>query len=141
MQAQALGKPCNAATIASPGGQSPRADDGVGVLPAPSSSFFPPPRKKHLSALLDVRGLQNQAQRQLILAALESLELTGVETGVCQDRAFFSEIATGQVFCVRVQLHRLSHFGLACISRMRRRPPRLQRQRRGLREKEAEAEL
>ncbi|XP_070805821.1 exocyst complex component 3-like protein 2 [Pituophis catenifer annectens] len=102
---------------------------------------FPDVQKKHLSALLDVRGLQSQAQRQLILAALESLELMGAETGVCQDRAFFSEIATGEVFCVRVQLHRLSHFGLACISRMRRRPPRLQRERRGPREKEAEAQL
>uniref|UniRef100_A0A670ZC42 Exocyst complex component 3 like 2 n=1 Tax=Pseudonaja textilis TaxID=8673 RepID=A0A670ZC42_PSETE len=97
---------------------------------------FPDVQKKHLAALLDVRGLQSQAQRQLILAALDSLELD-----VCQDRAFFSEIATREVFCVRVQLHRLSHLGLACISRMRRRPPRLQRQRgRGLREKGAGAE-
>uniref|UniRef100_A0A8C6YA71 Exocyst complex component 3 like 2 n=1 Tax=Naja naja TaxID=35670 RepID=A0A8C6YA71_NAJNA len=102
---------------------------------------FPDVQKKHLAALLDVRGLQSQAQRQLILAALESLELAGAEADVCQDRAFFSEIATREVFCVRVQLHRLSHLGLACISRMRRRPPRLQRQRGGLREKGAGAEL
>ncbi|XP_026546350.1 exocyst complex component 3-like [Notechis scutatus] len=103
---------------------------------------FPDVQKKHLAALLDVRGLQSQAQRQLILAALDSLEPAGAEVGVCQDRAFFSEIATREVFCVRVQLHRLSHLGLACISRMRRRPPRLQRPRgRGLREKGAGAEL
>ncbi|XP_070620499.1 exocyst complex component 3-like protein 2 isoform X2 [Erythrolamprus reginae] len=100
---------------------------------------FPDVQKKHLSALLDVRGLQSPAQRQLILAALESLEPPGAEGGVvCQERAFFSEIATGEVFCVRVQLHRLSRLGLACLSRMRRRPPRLQRPRRGLRVKESE---
>ncbi|KAK9394225.1 exocyst complex component 3-like 2 [Crotalus adamanteus] len=98
-------------------------------------------RKKHLAALLDIRGLQSQAQRQLILAVLETLELTGAERDVCQDRAFFSEISTSEVFCVRLQLHRLSHFGLACLSRVRRRPPRLQRQRRGPREKGAEAQL
>ncbi|KAM6428400.1 exocyst complex component 3-like protein 2 isoform 2-T6 [Liasis olivaceus] len=102
---------------------------------------FPDVQKKHLSALLDVRGLQSQAQRQAILAALESSEPTGAEVAVPQDRAFFSEIPTSEVFCVRVQLHRLSHFGLACISRVRRRPPRLQRQRRGPREKGAEAPL
>ncbi|ETE58123.1 Exocyst complex component 3-like protein 2, partial [Ophiophagus hannah] len=83
---------------------------------------FPDVQKKHLVALLDVRGLQSQAQRQLILAALESLELVGAEADICQDRNFFSEIATHEVFCVRVQLHRLSHLGLACISRIRRRP-------------------
>ncbi|XP_032084289.1 exocyst complex component 3-like protein 2 [Thamnophis elegans] len=102
---------------------------------------FPDVQKKHLSALLDVRGLQSQAQRQLILAALESLELEGAETGICQDRAFFSEISTGEVFCVRVQLHRLSHFGFACFSRMRQRPPRPQHQSRALREEEEEAQL
>ncbi|XP_015669339.1 exocyst complex component 3-like protein 2 [Protobothrops mucrosquamatus] len=102
---------------------------------------FPDVQKKHLAALLDVRGLQSQAQRQLILGVLESLELTGAERDVCQDRAFFSEIPTSEVFCVRLQLHRLSHFGLTCLSRVRRRPPRLQRQRRGPREKGAEAQL
>ncbi|KAG5858123.1 exocyst complex component 3 like 2 [Bothrops jararaca] len=102
---------------------------------------FPDVQKKHLAALLDIRGLQSQAQRQLILAVLESLELTGAERDICQDRAFFSEIPTSEVFCVRLQLHRLSHFGLACLSRVRRRPPRLQRQRRGPREKGAEAQL
>ncbi|XP_063168505.1 exocyst complex component 3-like protein 2 [Candoia aspera] len=104
---------------------------------------FPDVQKKHLSALLDIRGLQSQAQRQVILAVLESLELMEAEAAACQGRAFFSEIPTSEVFCVRVQLHRLSHLGLTCLSHMRRRPQQgqLQRQRRGRRGKGAEAQL
>nr|XP_020642734.1 exocyst complex component 3-like protein 2 [Pogona vitticeps]XP_020642735.1 exocyst complex component 3-like protein 2 [Pogona vitticeps]XP_020642737.1 exocyst complex component 3-like protein 2 [Pogona vitticeps]XP_020642738.1 exocyst complex component 3-like protein 2 [Pogona vitticeps] len=102
---------------------------------------FPDVQRKHVSAILDVRGLQSQAQRQDILAVMEGLELMEGEALLCQDRAFFSEIPTSEVFCVRVQLHRLSHVGLTCLSRLRRRPRRQQQRRRyRLRPKENVAE-
>ncbi|XP_062995769.1 exocyst complex component 3-like protein 2 [Elgaria multicarinata webbii] len=85
---------------------------------------FPDVQKNHVSAILDIRGLQNQGQRQDILAVLEGLELMEAEAALCQDRAFFSEIPTSEVFCVRVQLHRVSHLGLSCLSRLDRRPQR-----------------
>ncbi|KAJ6663854.1 hypothetical protein lerEdw1_009934 [Lerista edwardsae] len=108
------------------------------------ASKFPDVQKQHLVALLDVRGLRRQAQRQDILAVLESPELAESEAALGQDRAFFSEIPTGEVFCVRLQLHRASHLGHACLSRLRwrsgrRRRPRQQQQQQR-REESVEAE-
>uniref|UniRef100_A0A8D0B8I8 Exocyst complex component 3 like 2 n=1 Tax=Salvator merianae TaxID=96440 RepID=A0A8D0B8I8_SALMN len=97
---------------------------------------FPDVQKQHISAILDVRSLRNQGRRQSILAVMEDPELTEAEESLCQDQAFFSEIPTSKVFCVRVQLHRLSRLLPACGSRLSCRRPRRQ----GRRPKEVEAE-
>lgn len=103
---------------------------------------FPDVQKQHVVALLDVRGLQRQAQRQDILAVLESPGLVESEASLCQDRAFFSEVPTGEVFCVRVQLHRVSHLGHSCLSRLRwRSGPRRPRPRWRREEHEAESQV
>ncbi|XP_061452371.1 exocyst complex component 3-like protein 2 isoform X2 [Rhineura floridana] len=99
---------------------------------------FPDVQKQHVLAILDIRGLQNQVQRQDILAVMEGLEQMEGEDPLSQDRAFFTEIPTSEVFCVRVQLHRLSHLGLACLSRLRRRP---RQQRPRPKENEAESQV
>ncbi|XP_053123256.1 exocyst complex component 3-like protein 2 [Hemicordylus capensis] len=116
--------------------ETPAIQVEVGFL----AKEFPDVQKKHVSAILDVRGLQNQAQRQDILAAVESLEAPEGEAQLCQDQAFFSEIPTSEVFCARVRLRRLSLWGHTCLSRLRLRPrQRRQRQRRHPKESEAES--
>ncbi|KAL8219978.1 UNVERIFIED_CONTAM: hypothetical protein K2H54_037320 [Gekko kuhli] len=97
-------------------------------------------QKKHVSALLDVRGLRNQVQRQSILAVMEALEQTEEGDSPCQDRVFFSRIPTSEVSCVRVKLQHLLHVGHSCLSRLRWRPRQRQRRQRQQRAKENEAE-
>ncbi|XP_067412658.1 exocyst complex component 3-like protein 2 [Emydura macquarii macquarii] len=88
----------------------------VGML----AQDFPDVRSKHVAALLDVRGLRNQAQRQEILAVLKDLELSEGEAPLCRERAFFSEIpATREVRCFPGALPRLPPARLACLGRLR----------------------
>uniref|UniRef100_A0A8C4Y6T9 Exocyst complex component 3 like 2 n=1 Tax=Gopherus evgoodei TaxID=1825980 RepID=A0A8C4Y6T9_9SAUR len=77
---------------------------------------FPDIRKKHVAALLDVRGLRGQAQRQEILAVVKDLELSEGKVPVCRERAFFSEIpAAREVRCFSRVLPRLPPTHLACL--------------------------
>ncbi|XP_034973560.2 exocyst complex component 3-like protein 2 isoform X2 [Zootoca vivipara] len=107
---------------------------------------FPDVQKKHVSAILDIRGLQNQSHRQDILAAIESLEPTEDGEVPCLDRAFFNDIRTSKVFCVRLQLQYVSFLGVTGLSRLRQMPWRRRRQqqqqkrRHRQRPKESEAE-
>nr|XP_060640469.1 exocyst complex component 3-like protein 2 [Anolis sagrei ordinatus] len=105
---------------------------------------FPDVQKTHVSAILDVRGLQNQSQRQDILAVMDGLDVPDGEEAPSQEQSFFSEIPTSEVFCVRVQLHRISHLGLSCLSRLRPRSRvrqlRRQHQRQRRRPKEDESQ-
>uniref|UniRef100_A0A7N5KB29 Creatine kinase M-type n=1 Tax=Ailuropoda melanoleuca TaxID=9646 RepID=A0A7N5KB29_AILME len=100
--------------------------------PVPSS----PPRRKHVTALLDIRGLHNTAARQEILAVARDLELSeGGALSPPRDRAFFSDISVPRPpFCLglplflgRLPLSRLARPGLACLPRLRplspSRPP------------------
>ncbi|XP_075771481.1 exocyst complex component 3-like protein 2 [Pelodiscus sinensis] len=87
---------------------------------------FPDVRKKHVAALLDVRGLRGQAQRQEILGVVKDLELSGSRLSLCRERAFFSEIAaTRDVRCFPGALPRLPPARLACLGRLRQGRPGL----------------
>lgn len=88
------------------------------------------PRRKHVAALLDIRGLHNTAARQEILAVARDLELSeGGALPPPRDRAFFSDISVPRPpFCLglppfpgRLPLGRLARPGLACLPRLR--PP------------------
>ncbi|CAM4671013.1 unnamed protein product [Lepidochelys olivacea] len=80
---------------------------------------FPDVRRKHVAALLDVRGLRGQAQRQEILAVVKDLELSEGEVPLCRERAFFSDIpATREVRCFARALPRLSPAHLPCLGRL-----------------------
>uniref|UniRef100_A0A8C2UMT8 Exocyst complex component 3 like 2 n=1 Tax=Chinchilla lanigera TaxID=34839 RepID=A0A8C2UMT8_CHILA len=101
---------------------------------------YPDIRRKHVAALLDVRGLHSTAARQEILAVARDLELS--EGGVLpppRDHAFFSDIPVPRPsFCLglplvlgRLPLSRLARPSLACLP-LRPRPlsprrPRAQR--------------
>lgn len=97
-------------------------------------------RRKHVAALLDVRGLHNTATRQEILAVARDLELSeGGALSPPRDRAFFSDIPVPRPsFCLslplsvgRLPLSWLARPSLACLP-LRPRPlspsrPRAQR--------------
>lgn len=77
---------------------------------------FPDVRKKHVAALLDVRGLRGQAQRQEILDVVKDLELSEGKVTLSRERAFFSEIpAAREVRCFSRVLPRLPPTHLACL--------------------------
>ncbi|KAM5126881.1 exocyst complex component 3-like protein 2, partial [Mantella aurantiaca] len=85
-------------------------------------SDFPDFRKRHLSSLLDVRGLWDQSERQQILGVLHDLE--GAESiPPCRGGGgFFSDVSiTHDTRCVNVSLSRVSQFGRRTLSRLGRR--------------------
>nr|XP_056702165.1 exocyst complex component 3-like protein 2 [Euleptes europaea] len=116
---------------------TPAVQMAVGFL----AKDFPDVQKKHVSAILDVRGLRNQVQRQDILAVMEGLEKTEEEDLPRQERAFFSKIPTSEVSCVQVKLQHLSHVGHACLSRLRWRPRRQRQRQQRPKEHEAESQV
>ncbi|XP_040929787.1 tumor necrosis factor alpha-induced protein 2 isoform X2 [Betta splendens] len=68
---------------------------------------FPDIRKKHVSTLLNVRGMMRQAERQEILNVVKDFECSG--SLVCRDRALFADIpATSEVHCISLGLLRLA---------------------------------
>ncbi|XP_032695094.1 exocyst complex component 3-like protein 2 [Lontra canadensis] len=97
---------------------------------------YPDIRRKHVAALLDIRGLHNTAARQEILAVARDLELSeGGALSPPRDRAFFSDISVPRPpFCLGLPLFlgglplsRVARPGLACLPRLRplspSRPP------------------
>uniref|UniRef100_A0A674MD73 Tumor necrosis factor alpha-induced protein 2 n=1 Tax=Takifugu rubripes TaxID=31033 RepID=A0A674MD73_TAKRU len=68
---------------------------------------FPDIRKKHVSTLLNVRGMMRQAERQEILNIVKDFECSSAP--MCRDRALFSDIPiTSEVHCVSLGLRRLA---------------------------------
>ncbi|XP_028634552.1 exocyst complex component 3-like protein 2 [Grammomys surdaster] len=92
---------------------------------------YPDIRRKHVAALLDIRGLRNTAARQEILAVARDLELSeGGALSPSRDRAFFADIPVPRTsFCLglplflgRLPVSRLARPNLACLP-LRPRPP------------------
>ncbi|XP_010564750.1 PREDICTED: exocyst complex component 3-like protein 2 [Haliaeetus leucocephalus] len=84
---------------------------------------FPDVRRKHVAAVLDVRGLRSQAARQEILGVVQDLEQNETEPGLPRQRAFFSELTVArEVRCLPFHLPRLAR-----LSRLRLRRPHPQR--------------
>nr|XP_015842710.1 exocyst complex component 3-like protein 2 [Peromyscus maniculatus bairdii] len=92
---------------------------------------YPDIRRKHVAALLDIRGLRNAAARQEILAVARDLELSeGGALSPARDRAFFADIPVPRSsFCLglplllgRLPVSRLARPSLACLP-LRPRPP------------------
>uniref|UniRef100_A0A8C1N646 Exocyst complex component 3-like 2a n=1 Tax=Cyprinus carpio TaxID=7962 RepID=A0A8C1N646_CYPCA len=82
----------------------------VGVL----VKEFPDIRRKHISAMLNVRGMVHQTDRQEILAVVRDLENSDSSINLPRDRALFSEIAVAKdMSCLGLVLIR---FGLTVSS-------------------------
>ncbi|XP_068456193.1 tumor necrosis factor alpha-induced protein 2 [Clinocottus analis] len=68
---------------------------------------FPDIRKKHVSTLLNIRGMMRQAERQEILNIVKDFECRSAS--VCRDRALFSDIPiTSEVHCISLGLLRFA---------------------------------
>lgn len=73
----------------------------------PPSNILPPHRKKHISTLLNIRGMMRQAERQEILNIVKDFECRSAL--VCRDRALFSDIPiTSEMHCISLGFLRLA---------------------------------
>ncbi|KAM6933616.1 exocyst complex component 3-like protein 2 [Xenentodon cancila] len=84
---------------------------------------FPDVRKKHVSAILNIRGMTRQAERQEILNIVKDIENS--EDGpapLSRDRALFTEVpVTSEVHCLNVGLSRIALSASSCFSTLRPR--------------------
>ncbi|KAM3911307.1 exocyst complex component 3-like protein 2 isoform 1-T2 [Leptodactylus fuscus] len=85
-------------------------------------SDFPDFRKRHLSSLLDVRGLWDPNSRQQILGVLHDLEGAEALPPCRSAQGFFSDISiTRDTRCINISLSRASQFGRRTLSRLSHR--------------------
>ncbi|XP_060743626.1 tumor necrosis factor alpha-induced protein 2 [Tachysurus vachellii] len=96
----------------------------VGVL----VQEFPDVRKKHVSAILNIRGMTRQAERQEILNIVKDIENSDSLSQLPRDRALFAEVpVTSEVHCLNMGLSRIalaaSSFFYSLRGRQRRRTP------------------
>ncbi|XP_038830141.1 tumor necrosis factor alpha-induced protein 2 isoform X2 [Salvelinus namaycush] len=83
---------------------------------------FPDIRKKHVSAILNIRGMTRQTERQEILNIVKDIENSDTLTRLSRDRALFSEVpVTSEVHCLNLGLSRIALTASSCFSSLRRR--------------------
>lgn len=89
-------------------------------------SFYPLAfRKKHVSAILNIRGMTRQAERQEILNVVRDIESSdgssdGALGRLSRDRALFSEVpVTSEVRCLNVGLSRIAITASSCFGTLR----------------------
>ncbi|KAG7262704.1 hypothetical protein CRUP_006134 [Coryphaenoides rupestris] len=76
---------------------------------------FPDVRKKHVSAILNIRGMTRQAERQEVLNILCDMEAS--EATLSRHRGLFSEVpVTSEVHCLNLGLSRVALAMSACFS-------------------------
>ncbi|XP_041659411.1 tumor necrosis factor alpha-induced protein 2 [Cheilinus undulatus] len=89
---------------------------------------FPDVRKKHVSAILNIRGMTRQAERQEILNIVKDIESSDSGSSgsglarLSRDRALFSEVpVTSEVHCLNVGLSRIALTASSCFTSLRPR--------------------
>lgn len=88
---------------------------------------FPDVRKKHVSAILNIRGMTRQTERQEILNIVKDIECIDGGGGaslarLSRDRALFSEVpVTSEVHCLNVGLSRIALTASSCFTSLRPR--------------------
>ncbi|KAJ7996894.1 hypothetical protein DPEC_G00223240 [Dallia pectoralis] len=99
---------------------------------------FPDIRKKHVSTLLNVRGMMHQAERQEILNVVRDFESGDNYTLLCRDHALFSDIpVTSELHCINLGLIRVAMTLANWFSEARpRRPSKRAPRRRNVRRPE-----
>lgn len=81
---------------------------------------FPDVRRKHVAAILDIRGMTRQTERQEVLDVVKDLESDSV--GIPRDRAVFAEVpVTSEVRCLNLGLSRIALTATSCFSSIRPR--------------------
>lgn len=103
-------------------------------------SFYPLAfRKKHVSTILNIRGMTRQAERQEILNVVRDIESCdssgdGGLSRLSRDRALFSEVpVTSEVHCLNTGLSHMAITASSCLSTLR---PRSNKTRRPVQESE-----
>lgn len=90
--------------------------------------FFPLLRKKHVSAILNIRGLTRQRERQEILNIVKDIESSDGGSSLAQmsrDRALFSEVpVTSEAHCLNLGMSRIALTASSCFSSLRPRRPK-----------------
>ncbi|XP_029372876.1 exocyst complex component 3-like [Echeneis naucrates] len=92
----------------------------VGVL----AREFQDVRKKHVSAILNIRGMTRQSERQEILNIVKDIESSdgSGSARLSRERALFSEVpVTSEVHCLNVGLSRIALTASSCFSTLRTR--------------------
>ncbi|KAB5550319.1 hypothetical protein PHYPO_G00052450 [Pangasianodon hypophthalmus] len=89
---------------------------------------FPDVRKKHVSAILNIRGMTRQTERQEILNIVKDIENSDSLSQLSRDRALFADVpVTSEVHCLNMGLSRIALTASSCFyslrSRQRRRTP------------------
>ncbi|XP_036417162.1 tumor necrosis factor alpha-induced protein 2 [Colossoma macropomum] len=88
---------------------------------------FPDVRKKHVSAILNIRGMTRQTERQEILNIVKDIENSESLSRLSRDRALFADVpVTSEVHCLNVGLSRVALTASSFFSslrRSRRSPP------------------
>ncbi|XP_030600350.1 tumor necrosis factor alpha-induced protein 2 [Archocentrus centrarchus] len=84
---------------------------------------FPDIRKKHVSAILNIRGMTRQAERQEILNIVKDIETSDSGPApLSRDRALFAEVpVTSEVHCLNVGLSRIALTASSCFTTLRPR--------------------
>uniref|UniRef100_A0A671S6K8 Tumor necrosis factor alpha-induced protein 2-like n=1 Tax=Sinocyclocheilus anshuiensis TaxID=1608454 RepID=A0A671S6K8_9TELE len=81
---------------------------------------FPDIRRKHVSAILNIRGMTRQTERQEILNIVKDIENSDSVMRVSRDRALFAEVpVTSEVHCLNVGLSRVALTASSLFSSMR----------------------
>ncbi|XP_047450667.1 tumor necrosis factor alpha-induced protein 2-like [Mugil cephalus] len=85
---------------------------------------FPDVRKKHVSAILNIRGTTRQGERQEILNIVKDIESSdGGPAPLPRDRALFAEVpVTSEVHCLNLGLSRVALTASSCFATLRPRP-------------------
>ena len=84
-------------------------------------------RKKHVSAILNIRGLTRQSERQEILNIVKDLESSEAAGGSMptRERLLFHEVpVTSEVPCLNLGLSRVALSASACFTALRPRQRR-----------------
>lgn len=75
-----------------------------------------------MSAILNIRGMTRQAERQEILNIVKDIESDGGPGPLSRDRALFAEVpVTSEVHCLNVGLSRIALTASSCVSALRPR--------------------
>ncbi|KAJ8280706.1 hypothetical protein GJAV_G00058000 [Gymnothorax javanicus] len=81
---------------------------------------FPDIRKKHISSILNIRGMTRQSDRQEILNIVKDVENSDSLSQLSRDRALFSEVpVTSEIHCINLGLSRIALTASSCVSGFR----------------------
>ncbi|XP_036381233.1 tumor necrosis factor alpha-induced protein 2 [Megalops cyprinoides] len=81
---------------------------------------FPDIRRKHISAVLNIRGMMRQAERQEVLNTVRDLEGSDGLSRASRESALFSEVpVTSEMHCLNMGLARIALAASSCLSSVR----------------------